>query len=404
MSQILIDASVEELDCQIHASFDCISSADLARLFPSLPNSSEMIRFAEISGFDGFNFYHIVVRQEEKPILFLPLFETEYNLAIFLEGWAKRVVYKASHWAGRLLRPRVLAIGFVEGEWGEVGFDREADHRTLHLAWDLALGKLQGLAVQLDVDILAFSNFNEDSGSLIPINKLSGFAQIKSVPCAQLLNRFDSVEDYLSSLSKNMRKDLRRKWRKASGIKIVRTRNISPWLDLVYQFYLEHIERCDLTFGVYRKDFFEQICDEVSGAEYVLYFVGEKLAGFNLVIAKSSHLVDKYFGMDFEVGRKYNLYFVSWLENIRYCIENNIPLYHVGQMAEKTKARLGTQFLSSLILFKHRNPLIHRLMLAFREQLSYQSEIYLPEVYLGSAWDEIPVFRKEPHVKVAFSW
>ena len=404
LNQILIDAPIEELDCQIHSSLNCISSEDLSRLFPSLPDSSEMIQFVETSGFEGFDFYHVVVRQKGKPILFLPLFETEYNLATFLEGWSKKAVYKVSRWTGRLLRPRVLAVGFVEGEWGEVGFDREADHKTLHLAWDLALKKLQTLAAQLGVDILAFANFNTESGSLIPVNKLSDFARIKSVPSAQLPINFHSVEDYLDSLSKNMRKDLRRKWRKASAVKIIRARDISPWLDLIYQFYLEHMERCDLVFGVYHKNFFEQVCRKVSGAEYVLYFLGEKLIGFNLVVIEPHHLVDKYFGMDFDLGRRYNLYFVSWLENIRYCIESHIPLYHVGQMAEKTKARLGAKFLPSLILFKHRNPLLHRFLLAFREQFSYQSEIQLPEVYLGSAWGEIPVFRKEPSINTAFGW
>ncbi len=393
-----------DLDCEIHSSIDCISPEDFARLFPSLPDSNEMIQFVQNSGFEGFEFYHIVVSQDDKPILFLPLFESEYNLSTFIEGWAKKTVHTLSHWLGRLLRPRVLAVGFVEGEWGEIGFDREADQRMLHLAWDLALEKLQMLAVQLKVDIVAFANFNSESGSMIPVNQLNGFADIKSVPCAQLPIKFSRVEDYLNSLSKNMRKDLRRKWRKASDIKIVRTYDISPWLDQVYQFYLEQIKRSELVFGVYLKDFFKQVCSKVPGSEYVLYFLGEKLVAFNLVVVERRHLVDKYFGMDFEIGRRYNLYFVSWLENVRFCVEHNIPLYHVGQTAERTKARLGAQFLPSLILFKHRNPLIHRFLLAFREQLSYQSEISLPEVYLGGAWGEIPAFRKEPHINTALSW
>ncbi len=401
---MLIDAPVKELNCQIHSSFDCVSSEDLSRLFPSLPDSGEMIQFVQDSGFQGFNFYHIVVRQDGKPILFLPLFETEYNLSTFLEGWIKKIFYMISQGTGRLLRPRVLAVGFVEGEWGEVGFDREVDRRTLQLAWDLALKKLQMLAAKLNVDILAFANFNTESGSLIPVDKLGDFAQIKSVPCARLPIHFSNMEDYLNSLSKNMHKDLRRKKRKAGDIRIVRTQNINPWLNTIYQFYLEQIKRSELVFGVYQRDFFERVCNRVPGAEYVLYFSDEKLIGFNLVVVERHYLVDKYFGMDFKLGREHNLYFISWLENVRYCIENHIPLCHVGQMAEKTKARLGARFLPSLILFKHRNPLFHRLLLAFRNQLSYQSEINLPEVDLGRAWGEIPVFHEGPRINPAFGW
>ena len=73
-------------------------------------------------------------------------------------------------------------------------------------------------------------------------------------------------------------------------------------------------------------------------------------------------MVDKYFCMDYEVGRKYSLYFLSWLENVRYCVEQAIPLYHAGQGAESTKARLGATFIPSVILFKHRQPVIDRFL------------------------------------------
>ena len=88
----------------------------------------------------------------------------------------------------------------------------------------------------------------------------------------------------------------------------------------------------------------------------------EELAAFNLLVVKQEAMVDKYFCMDYELGRKYNLYVLSWLENIRTCVERKIPLYHAGQGAEKTKAHLGATFIPSFILFKHRQPVIDRLL------------------------------------------
>jgi hypothetical protein len=73
-------------------------------------------------------------------------------------------------------------------------------------------------------------------------------------------------------------------------------------------------------------------------------------------------MVDKYFCMDHELGRKYNLYVLSWLENVRTCVERKIPLYYAGQGAEKTKAHLGATFIPSFILFKHRQPVFDRLL------------------------------------------
>jgi hypothetical protein len=73
-------------------------------------------------------------------------------------------------------------------------------------------------------------------------------------------------------------------------------------------------------------------------------------------------MADKYFCMDYELGRKYNLYVLSWLENVRRCVEQKIPLYYAGQGAEKTKAHLGATFIPSMILFKHRQPVIQRFL------------------------------------------
>jgi len=75
--------------------------------------------------------------------------------------------------------------------------------------------------------------------------------------------------------------------------------------------------------------------------------------------------VDKYFCMDHELGRKYNLYVLSWLENVRTCVERKIPLYYTGQGAEKTKAHLGATFIPSFLFFKHRHPVIDRFLIAW---------------------------------------
>jgi hypothetical protein len=146
-------------------------------------------------------------------------------------------------------------------------------------------------------------------------------------------------------------------------VRVVRSRDIAPFLDRIHRLYVETVERCPMAFGVHNRLFFEKICERVPGAEYMLYFVQEELAAFNLLVVKQEAMVDKYFCMDYEVGRKYNLYFLSWLENVRYCVEQKIPLYHAGPGAEKTKAHLGATSIPSLILFKHRRPAVDRFLM-----------------------------------------
>ena len=107
-----------------------------------------------------------------------------------------------------------------------------------------------------------------------------------------------------------------------------------------------------------------KLAERVPDAEYMLYFVQDELAAFNLLVVKPEAMVDKNFCMDYELGRKYNLYVLSWLENLRTCVEKGIPLFHAGQGVEKTKAHLGAPLIQLYLLFKHRQPLIDRILVA----------------------------------------
>jgi len=66
--------------------------------------------------------------------------------------------------------------------------------------------------------------------------------------------------------------------------------------------------------------------------------------------------------MNYGLGSKYNLYVLSWLENLRTCMERKIPVYYTGQGTEKTKAHLGATFIPNFIFFKHRQPVFDRLL------------------------------------------
>src|SRR4030065_131770 len=113
----------------------------------------------------------------------------------------------------------------------------------------------------------------------------------------------------------------------------------------------------------HKRLFFEKICERVPGAEYTLYFVQEELAAFNLLVVKQQAMVDKYFCMDHELGRKYNIYVLSWLENVRTCVERKIPLYYSGQGAGKTKEARGGTLIPAFILFKHRRLRVDRFLM-----------------------------------------
>jgi uncharacterized protein len=352
---------MNDLTCNCVPRLDGVSLAELRRLFPEPSSTAPLLSLLQESGIDGFNLRSIVVLKDDAPILLLPLFESRFDLSTFAEGWIKRSLRAAVCLIPSIFHPRVLGVGLLVGEWSEIGIDPQIDTGTLEAAWKMALGALQTLAAELKSDIVAFYNFNHHGK--LPGEVFKKFNRVQCLPCARLPITFDSLEEYLSRLSRGARKDLRRKMRVSHEVRVIRSRNISPFLDRIYELYLETVERCPMAFGVHNRLFLERICERVPDAEYTLYFVQGELAAFNLLVVTQEGMVDKYFCMDYELGRKYNLYFLSWLENVRYCVEQKLPLYHAGQGAEKTKARLGATFIPSLILFKHRQPVIDRFLI-----------------------------------------
>jgi hypothetical protein len=349
------------LTCNCLPRLDGVSRAELGRLFPEPSSTAPLLSLLQESGIDGFSLRSIVVSKDDAPILLLPLFESRFDLSTFAEGWIKRALEAAGRLLPSVVRPRILGVGLLVGEWSEIGIDPHIDARTLEAAWTMALGALQTLATTLKSDIVAFYNFNRHGK--LPDEVFKRFNRVPSLPCAQLPIAFDSVEEYLSRLSRAARKSLRRKMRVSPEVRVIRSRDISPFLDRIHRLYVETVERCPLAFGVHNRLFLEKVCERVPGAEYTLYFVKEELAAFNLLVVKQEAMVDKYFCMDYDLGRKYNLYFLSWLENVRYCVEQNIPLYHAGPGAEQTKAHLGATSIPSVILFKHRRPAIDHFLI-----------------------------------------
>jgi hypothetical protein len=339
-----------------------VSAAELGRLFPEPSNTAPLLSLLQESGIDGFNLRSIVVLKDDAPILLLPLFETRFDLSTFVEGWIKKSLKVAGRLIPSLFQPRILGVGLLVGEWSEIGIDPQIDAGTLESAFKMAFDALQRLAAELKSDIVALYNFSHYGG--LPAEVLNTFHRAKCQSCARIPIDFKNLEEFLARLSRAARKDLRRKMRVAPEVRVIRSRNISPFLDRIYNLYRATVERSPMAFGAHNRLFFEKICERVPGAEYTLYFVREELAAFNLLVVNQEAMVDKNFCMDYELGRKYNLYVLSWLENIRTCVERGIPLYHAGQGVEKTKAHLGAALIPMYLLFKHRQPVINRFLVA----------------------------------------
>ena len=82
--------------------------------------------------------------------------------------------------------------------------------------------------------------------------------------------------------------------------------------------------------------------------------VGGRLLAFKLMFIEDTRVIDKYWGMRYPVGRDYNLFFVAWIEAVRFCLANGKTGLQSGQTAYAQKVKLGSHLDKLWVYFRHR--------------------------------------------------
>jgi len=362
------------LTVSIHDSLQPLTAAQWADLFSGHPDPPELIELVSNCGMEGFVFESMVIRKNETPVLLLPLFQTRYPVATSIDGSARERLIKLEKWVPDLVKPPVLGVGFVEGEYGQIGINRSFDVGTLDQAWNLAFQTLDLIARKRKLQAIFLWNFSADTIAQLPDSLTNRFCDVVSQPYCEFQVGFDNLDGYLQTLDKDMRRYLTRVRKNGGAITIERTRDIGAVEQQIFDMYKMLLGRVDMSFGAHVFEYFATITDSVPGAHYALYKLHGRLIGFELLIDRDDMLVSKYFAMDPNDGPQYKLYFLSWLANLEYCLERRIPTYYLGSAAEGLKVKLGARMIPGVVLFKHRNPLLNLIFRKCKHLLEYDVE------------------------------
>jgi hypothetical protein len=350
-----------------------LTSDEWASLFKGHPMAFADMALSAESGMDGLTFRFILVRQGGKLLLALPIFECRFDVSAMVQGQLRSVLRAAGRVATPLLRPRLLGIGLVEGEWGAVGKASDAVPSLIAEAYRCAAAEFESLATRTRAQMLVLLDMGPGELPGLCEALHARFEPVGTSPCAQLPLTFETVDEYLATLSRTTRQKVRRRHRKTSlHVRVERTTDASGHIDRIYELYRMAVERAPISLGVQRREYFARVCREVEGAHYVLYWLGDRLIAFNLLMVQGRTLLDKYFCMEPGPGRTHSLYFFSWMENIGWAISRGLSLYHAGPGAEDTKAHLGCGLVHTTTMFRHTNALAHR-CLAFLSTRLIQS-------------------------------
>jgi len=272
-----------------------------------------------------------------------PYFTTRYRINTTLEGGMLK----------RLLQPlwmRLACIGHPLADYGTIDGEISAEVLAVFTK-----------ALETKAAVIAYKDFPAEM-------PLEGFAVEPGLPVAAL----EIKGDYWSGLKQHVRSDFRRRLRKAKALRIEEREGFPTELgDHLYELYLNVHRRGEYSFETLNRKYFELVGPF---SKYVLYWEGETLIGFCLLMCKGERMHYKYLGMDYERGHPHGLYFIMSLSHIEICLRDGYKLYQTGCTSYAFKQRLGSTLHPTYLHFRHRNRFVNRVICLLMAKLSVKPE------------------------------
>jgi len=310
----------------------------------------------EEAGLKEFSFGYLVGKRREKIAAIIPFFLMDFSFCMLTQGLLRRLMLKFK----RFFTLKVLFLGSPSAEEFYLGVSGE---ENLPLLMDGALEKLFEFCKKEKINGIAFNNLSLSNRPLSEYLAGKKFIRMESLPGTLIKIEAHSLQEYIKGLSKNTRKDLKRKLKRSAGLVNLRTEvreDIGDILDAVYKLYLNNFDDSSVHFEILTPEFFKNICRNMPGiAKFFITRDGEKIVAFNLCFIKGGYCIDKFIGLDYAVAHKYHLYFTTLCHNIDWCIKNGIRFYQPGTTDYHPKLRLGARLIPLYIYTKSHSALLN---------------------------------------------
>lgn len=367
----------EKLPIQVRVlhSLSEVNAQDWNACFANELENYEYLYAVEQAAIKGFAWRYVVAQSHGRMIAAMPAFLTDYALDTTLDdGTLRRTIRRIRKWFPHFLTMKLACLGSPETECGLVGFHPDVlDVDKTPLLAQLIDGfeqhaKLSGCALLGIKDVPAQHKHLWERAA-------PTYCALPGMATAHLDIDFAHVDDYLARLSYQSRKDMRRKLKAAHNIRIEPHTNIDDVLPQVLALYHDTKARSEFQFEELTENYFRGVLAGMPGRSLcTLYWHDDRLLAANLMLKDAHTLLDKFFCMDGVRGRAHNLYFVSWFHNLQFCLDHGISRYQSGQACLENKLRLKSQLNPNWMLFRHRNPVIGRVLRLIAPLLAMNEE------------------------------
>jgi predicted N-acyltransferase len=297
-----------------------------------------------------------------------PLFFLRQNVCEGVSGAMRRFVDKVQQRFPRFLTMRVLMVGCAAGE-SHLGVclpeDKEWAAARLHESLrTYARNNRASLVVLKDFSAKYRETFRDFSSN--------GYARIPSMPMTRLRLNYPDFEEYLKSLGKATRKNLRRKFRKAESaapIQLEVVSDVTPCIDEIYPLYLQVHERSPLKFERLTKEYLCSLGQRMpERARFFIWRQDAKVIAFSVCMVHAGTIYDDYLGLDYRVAYDLHLYFYTLRDIIKWALEQGLENYCSSPLNYDPKLHLGCHLVPLDLYVTHTRPLLNPI---FRRLLKF---------------------------------
>lgn len=357
--------SMKNITSKIVDSVTKIKKDDWDLIFGDIPEGYQFYKTLEESGLKDFIFYYIVLYQDNEVLSIAPLFVTNFNLDIAAEGGIEKVIEGIRKYiAPRFLTFKTLFCGSPFGENGILGLRKDISEKNVLLNELIKI--MHEFCREKNIPLIIFKDFLTDDTYVLDSLMRQGFLKVKSFPSVITELNFPSFDEYLRSLSYSTRKSLRKKIKRAyasADIKVKIVENIDDIVSEVFRLYENTYHSGATKFERLTEEFFIKVGKNLTPhTKFFLYYVNGKLSAFNLCLVYKDLFIDKFIGFDYDISKKYNLYFVSWYFNVEWCLKNSIRFYQTGQTDYYAKLKLGSRFIPLYAYLRHKSLLVNLML------------------------------------------
>lgn len=344
---------------------DSIATIDAAAWDACFPGEAEAMAYytacemaARLSG-RGVRVGAVCVEDEQGVVAVAPTFRLDYRLDTPLQGSLRSVGDALFRTLPRLVTLKVLCVGSPYAERCHIGLAPRLDDAGRIAAFQAMIAVLAGQSGAERLDLIAWKDLSPGDEKAFGAQLAEqGFARLGSLPVAVLDLPFSDEAGYLASLSAATRKDIRRKLARSDAVRIEFRSDLDGLEAAIDELYESTRTASGVDYGdleVLPAGYFGAVSRALGErAVFALYWVGDTLAAFNLLLVEPGRVIDKFLGMRYPLARQHDLYVVSWMANIRFCLERGIRRLQSGQTAYAAKLRFGSRLETSTIHFRHR--------------------------------------------------